>query len=100
MNIQNCVNYTKVALRQCCRASSIDGSITEDADPDGGGGPESVGEMGEDLHFVTNPEFTNEKFVISLNTLNTVFHKCTEYTKHCIIGINKQAIREGITKLN
>ena len=67
-------------------------------DRNGGGGPELVGEMGEDLQVVTNPEFTNKKFIISLNTLNTVLHNCTEYTKHCIIGINKQAIREEITK--
>ena len=81
-----------MALRQCCRTSSTDGSTVEDADPDGGGGPKPVGKMGEDLHVITNPEFTNEKFIITLNRLNTVFHNCTEYTKHCIIGINKQAI--------
>ena len=33
------------------------------------GVPESVGETEEYLHVVTNPEFTNEKFTISLNTL-------------------------------
>ena len=85
--------------RQCCRTSAIDGSTAEEADNYGGGGPEPVGELGEESHVNTNPEFTSEKSTISLNTLNTVFHKGTEYTKYHMIGINKQAIREGITKL-
>ena len=88
-----------MALRQRYRTSSTDGSTAEDVDPNGGGGPELVGELGEDLQVVTTPKFTNEIFKISLNTLNTVFYNCTEYTKLCISGINKQAIREGITKL-
>ena len=86
-------------LRQCCRTLAIDGSTAEEVDPYGGGGPETVGELGEESHVDTNPEFTSEKSTNSLNTLNTVFHKGTEYTKYCMIEINKQAIRKRITKL-
>ena len=61
------------------------------------GVPSRSGNWGRSHTSTQDPESTSEKSTISLNTLNTVFHKGTEYTKYCMIGINKQAIREGIT---
>ena len=101
MNIQNSVNDTKY-INQVLILPWIRGNVVEPQQWMAAlrrrrtlmaeGPPSRSGSWGRSHTSTQTPNSPAKKTTISLNTLDTVFHKGTEYMKYCMIGINKQAI--------